>query len=288
MSSSRTTTQWRRWGSNPLPFGLESSTLPLSHCAPLRNNVPYNKINITSLEDDSKKNHPLKYDLSTEAQPRLIVTFLGMIFLTITHSRLLYLYTIRSKGITQFKTYIWGSILSILYLQMMFWFSTDAPVWSPLVTTFVCSSHPIYCKQYGPRSDCSLIKQVTFSGKKIVARTNYILPKYKLSAYPIKIRVVLKRIAVKFRLKIKCEAYLIWLIVLMLYIPVNYFSAMPGRFPVFLGWSSTKQQIKCLAQGHNTVTLFFICLVCGFTSQSTAIVMLRWSINPATLLPGQT
>ena len=27
------TTQWRRWSSNPGPFGLESSTLPLSHCA---------------------------------------------------------------------------------------------------------------------------------------------------------------------------------------------------------------------------------------------------------------
>ena len=30
------TTQWRRWGSNPRPLGLESSTLPLSHCAPLQ------------------------------------------------------------------------------------------------------------------------------------------------------------------------------------------------------------------------------------------------------------
>ena len=29
------TTQWRRWGSNSQLFGLESSTLPLSHCAPL-------------------------------------------------------------------------------------------------------------------------------------------------------------------------------------------------------------------------------------------------------------
>ena len=28
------TTQWRRWGSNPRPLGLESNTLPLSHCAP--------------------------------------------------------------------------------------------------------------------------------------------------------------------------------------------------------------------------------------------------------------
>ena len=33
------TTQWRRWGSNPRPFGLESSTLPLSHCAPYINDV---------------------------------------------------------------------------------------------------------------------------------------------------------------------------------------------------------------------------------------------------------
>ena len=29
------TLQWRRWRSNPLPLGLESSTLPLSHCASL-------------------------------------------------------------------------------------------------------------------------------------------------------------------------------------------------------------------------------------------------------------
>ena len=28
------TTQWRPWGSNPQPLGLESSTLPLSHCTP--------------------------------------------------------------------------------------------------------------------------------------------------------------------------------------------------------------------------------------------------------------
>ena len=33
------TTQWRRRGSNLRPFGLESSTLPLSHCAPSRMGV---------------------------------------------------------------------------------------------------------------------------------------------------------------------------------------------------------------------------------------------------------
>ena len=27
------TTQWRRWDSNPRPLGLESSTIPMSHCA---------------------------------------------------------------------------------------------------------------------------------------------------------------------------------------------------------------------------------------------------------------
>ena len=38
---------------------------------------------------------------------------------------------------------------------------------------------------------------------------------------------------------------------LILYVPVNIFSAMSER--VLLGWTSTKQRIKCLAQGHNTV-----------------------------------
>ena len=40
---------------------------------------------------------------------------------------------------------------------------------------------------------------------------------------------------------------------LILYIPVNNFSVMSGR--VFLGWTSTKQGLICLAQGHNTVML---------------------------------
>ena len=35
------TTQWRRWGSNPRPLGLESSTLPLSHCAPSHSKYAY-------------------------------------------------------------------------------------------------------------------------------------------------------------------------------------------------------------------------------------------------------
>ena len=39
---------------------------------------------------------------------------------------------------------------------------------------------------------------------------------------------------------------------LILYIAVNNFSTMSGR--VFLGWTSYKQGLMCLAQGHNTVT----------------------------------
>ena len=36
MSLFKDTTQWRRWGSTPRPLGLEFSTLPLSHCAPIK------------------------------------------------------------------------------------------------------------------------------------------------------------------------------------------------------------------------------------------------------------
>ena len=42
------------------------------------------------------------------------------------------------------------------------------------------------------------------------------------------------------------------LIVFILYVPVSNFSVMSGR--VFLGLTSTKQGIKCLAQGHNTMS----------------------------------
>ena len=40
---------------------------------------------------------------------------------------------------------------------------------------------------------------------------------------------------------------------LILYHRVNSFSVMSGQ--VFLGWTSTKQRIKCLAQWHNAVPL---------------------------------
>ena len=45
------------------------------------------------------------------------------------------------------------------------------------------------------------------------------------------------------------------LFVLVLYTPVNNFAVMLGQFPIFLDWTDTKQQIKCLVQEHNTVTL---------------------------------
>ena len=42
----------------------------------------------------------------------------------------------------------------------------------------------------------------------------------------------------------------------MIYVPVNNYWVMSEGFPVFLGWASTKQQLKYIAQGHSTVTHF--------------------------------
>ena len=49
-------------------------------------------------------------------------------------------------------------------------------------------------------------------------------------------------------------------------VPVNNFSVMSGQ--VFLGWTSTRQRIKCLAHGRNTVTLP---AVRSFDPQSNAL-----------------
>ena len=61
------------------------------------------------------------------------------------------------------------------------------------------------------------------------------------------------------------------LFVVMLYIPVNIFLVMSERFPVFLGWTSTKQQIECLVQGHNTVSLKLA------TFRSPALCSTNWA-----------
>ena len=45
-------------------------------------------------------------------------------------------------------------------------------------------------------------------------------------------------------------AYFVWFATLH---PSQQFSVMSGQ--VFLGWTSTKQRLMCLAQGHNAVTL---------------------------------
>ena len=62
--------------------------------------------------------------------------------------------------------------------------------------------------------------------------------------------VLLELILLGFVLRTRQYPYV--LLELTLYIPVNNFSVMFGF--VFLDWISTKQRIKCPAQGHNTVT----------------------------------
>ena len=44
-------------------------------------------------------------------------------------------------------------------------------------------------------------------------------------------------------------------LVLLINVPVNNFSIILGWFPIFLRWTSTKQRIKYLPQGHNTMTV---------------------------------
>ena len=70
---------------------------------------------------------------------------------------------------------------------------------------------------------------------------------------------------------------------LILYVPVNNFAVMLGQ--IFLGWTSTKQWIKCLAQGHSTkippavriepATLLSQNLMCYPPSHST-LTLDRW------------
>ena len=64
-------------------------------------------------------------------------------------------------------------------------------------------------------------------------------------------------------LKIKLE----YLFDLILYIPVNNFSVICMSGQVFLSWTSTKQGLMCLAQGHNTVTLARLEISCHSTTE---------------------
>ena len=57
-------------------------------------------------------------------------------------------------------------------------------------------------------------------------------------------------------------------------------------FSSYLACSIRSQYI----QGPLGAFFLFVCfsMDCGFMSQSTALVMLRWSVNLTTILPGQT
>ena len=55
-----------------------------------------------------------------------------------------------------------------------------------------------------------------------------------------------------FKKLLKIHVIVFFLFLLMFYVPVNNFSVMSG---VFLSCTSSKQRIKRLAKGHNTVTL---------------------------------
>ena len=67
----------------------------------------------------------------------------------------------------------------------------------------------------------------------------------------IKTRAITLEILFIISSKVSQVIHLSCLLVLMFYIQVNNFSVTPGHF---LGWTSTKQRIKCLAQGHTECT----------------------------------
>ena len=61
---------------------------------------------------------------------------------------------------------------------------------------------------------------------------------------------------------------------LILYVPLDNFSVMLGR--VFLGLTSTKQRIKCLAQGHNRVSPVRLEPATAWSGVKHSTIMLLW------------
>ena len=113
-----------------------------------------------------------------------------------------------------------------------------------------------FCKQWRPRrndADCSILSgSALFAKKKSIFRewnTIYYFRNYNLrplSIYNGPFWLNWIKLYVKVHWSTKGYADFVCV--------VNNFSVISGCFPVFLVWTSiTKQRIKCLAQGNNTV-----------------------------------
>ena len=57
----------------------------------------------------------------------------------------------------------------------------------------------------------------------------------------------------KYGSSLQCTRVLVF--VLILYVPVNNFSVMSGW--TFMGWTSTKQRMDCIAQGHSAAVVWW-------------------------------
>ena len=83
-------TQWRRWGSNPRPLGLESSTLPLSHCVPCPWKVTGPELKCLqrlsvekTLANEDKILHFMAFDISLILSRVCLASICQFLFLTI-------------------------------------------------------------------------------------------------------------------------------------------------------------------------------------------------------------
>ena len=74
----------------------------------------------------------------------------------------------------------------------------------------------------------------------------------------------------KYGSSLQCTRVLVF--VLILYVPVNNFSVMSGW--TFLGWTSNKQRMECIAQGHSAVVVWWA--VISYSCPSWKDAACRW------------
>ena len=123
MSCSRTKMQWSRWGSNPQPLGLKSSTLPLSHCPPTSNII--------------RKSY--------------LTNDLELVYLATRSS----IAGWRSAGLVALVS------SAVVFITVLSFTWNVLTLNAPIATKVVCFSRLLKClrslygKQWGPRSDCS-------------------------------------------------------------------------------------------------------------------------------------
>ena len=96
----------------------------------------------------------------------------------------------------------------------------------------------------------SLIHSKRTLVKRVKRKINFLLSQPKHMLWVLKRTVSVRRFFWAAKKYVKTDGYFVWFDSLR---PINNLSVIKGR--VFLGWTSTKLGLMCLAQGHKAVTL---------------------------------